>query len=131
MRIVKLWVAADKFRASFVQIQTSFKVKQSSHHIPKRSSEKPRSSHPEVFLGKAVLKIYSKFTGEHPCRSTVSIKLQSNFIEIALGHGCSPVNLLHSFRIPLPKNTSGWLLYQNRYFTKHAYSVIYFEQVSL
>ena len=28
-----------------------------------------RSSHPELFLGKAVPKICSKFTGEHPCRS--------------------------------------------------------------
>ena len=27
-----------------------------------------RSSHPEVFLGKVVLKICCKFTGEHPCR---------------------------------------------------------------
>ena len=34
----------------------------------------------------------------------------SNFIEITLGHGCSPVNLLHIFRIPFPKNTSGRLL---------------------
>ena len=32
-------------------------------------------SHPEVFLGKGILKICSKFTGEHPCRSVVSIKL--------------------------------------------------------
>ena len=37
-----------------------------------------RSSPPEVFLGKGVLKICRKFTGEHPCRSAVSIKLQSN-----------------------------------------------------
>ena len=28
-----------------------------------------RSSHPEVFLGKAALKICSKFTGEHLCLS--------------------------------------------------------------
>ena len=69
-----------------------------------------RSSSPEVFLGKGVLKICSKFTGEHPCRSAISIKLQSNFIEIALRHGCSPVNLLHIFRTPFHKNTSGWLL---------------------
>ena len=34
----------------------------------------------------------------------------SNFIEIALRHGCSPVNLLHIFRIPFHKNTFGWLL---------------------
>ena len=36
--------------------------------------------------------------------------LQSNFIEITLQHGCSPVNLLHIFRIRLPKSTSGGLL---------------------
>ena len=36
--------------------------------------------------------------------------LQSNFIEITLPHGCSPVNLLHIFRTPFLKNTSGRLL---------------------
>ena len=35
------------------------------------------SSHPEAFLRKSVLKICSKFTGEHPCRSAISIKLLS------------------------------------------------------
>ena len=34
----------------------------------------------------------------------------SNFIEIALRHGCSPVNLLYIFRPPCFKNISGWLL---------------------
>ena len=43
-----------------------------------------RSSHPEVFLGKGVLKICSKFTGEHPCRSAISTA-------------------------PVPRNTSGRL----------------------
>ena len=69
-----------------------------------------RSSHLEVFLRKGVLKICTKFTGEHSCRSIISIKLLCNFIEIALQHGCSPVNLLHIFRTPFPKNTSRWLL---------------------
>ena len=41
---------------------------------------------------------------------SISIKLQSNFIEIALQHGCSPVNLLYIFRIRFPKNTSEGLL---------------------
>ena len=36
--------------------------------------------------------------------------MQSNFIEITLRHGCSPVNLLHIFRTPFPRNTSGWVL---------------------
>ena len=63
-----------------------------------------------MFLRKGVLKIYSKYTGEHPCRSVISIKFQSNFIEIALRHGCSPVNLLHIFRTTFLNNTSGRLL---------------------
>ena len=63
-----------------------------------------------MFLGKGILKKCSKFTGDHPCRSVISIKLQSNFIEITLRRGCSPVNLLHIFRTPFPKNTSGGLL---------------------
>ena len=33
-----------------------------------------RSSHPEAFQGKDVLKICVKFTGEHPGRSAISIK---------------------------------------------------------
>ena len=75
-------------------------------------------------LMKRVLKICSKFTGEHPCQSGISIKLQTSFNEIALQHGCSPENycifskqlfvrttyLLHIFRTPFPKTTSGWLL---------------------
>ena len=68
-----------------------------------------RSNHLKVFLGKGVLKICSKFTGEHPCQSAILIKLQSNFIGVTLRHGCSPVNLQHIFRTP-PKNTSGRLL---------------------
>ena len=50
------------------------------------------SVHPDVFLGKGVLKICSKFTGEH------SVKLLCNFTEITVRHGCSPVNLLDVFR---------------------------------
>ena len=38
------------------------------------------------------------------------VNLQNNFIEITLRHGCSPVNLLHIFRTPFPRNTSEWLL---------------------
>ena len=63
-----------------------------------------KSSPPELFVGKVVLKIYSKFTGEHSCW------LLYSFIEITLRHGCSPVNWLHIFRRPFHKNTSGGLL---------------------
>ena len=49
-----------------------------------RMFQKTKSSHPEVFLGEGVLQIYTKFTGEHPCQSVISIKMQSNFIEITI-----------------------------------------------
>ena len=45
-----------------------------------------------------------------PKRGVISINLQSNFIEISLQHGCSPINFLHIFRILFSKNTSGGLL---------------------
>ena len=97
-----------------------FHVKQ-HHKIIRVKNEylsKHRNSHLEVFLmflRKGVQgneKVSSKFTGEHPCWSAISKKLQSNFIEIALRRECSPVKLLHIFRIPFLKNTSwGLLLY--------------------
>ena len=34
----------------------------------------------------------------------------SNSVEITLRHGCSPINLLHVFKTPFNKNTSGGLL---------------------
>ena len=55
---------------------------------------------PGVPLHKVVLKICSKFPGEHPY----------NFTEITLRHGRSPVNLLHVFRTPFPKNAFDGLL---------------------
>ena len=43
-------------------------------------------------------------------RSAISLRLQNNFIEMALQHGCSPLNLLHIFRTLFPRNISEWLL---------------------
>ena len=62
-------------------------------------------------------KFCSKCTREHPCGSVISVKLLCNFIEIALWHGCSPVNLLHIFRTLFSRNTSGWLLLKNTIFS--------------
>ena len=69
-----------------------------------------RNSRPKVFLGKSVLNICSKFTGEHPCRNVISIKSLCNFIEAAIRHECYPVNLLHIFTWSFSKNTFGRLL---------------------
>ena len=71
---------------------------------------------PEVFLRKDIPKIYSKFTGKHPCRSVISIKLLCNFIEITFRHGCSPVNLLYIFGTSFRKSTSRGMFLVMRYF---------------
>ena len=55
-------------------------------------------------LKKSVLKIRNKLT------VFCSANLLFNFIEIALRHGRSPVNLLHIFRTLFFKNISGRLL---------------------
>ena len=77
------------------------------------------SSRSYVFFGKGVLKIYSKFTWEHPCRNVISIKLLCNLTEITLRHvdyasACKitlrHVSLLHILGTPFPKNTYGGLL---------------------
>ena len=81
-----------------------------------------RSSPPELFSWKGVLKICSKFT-EHPCRSVFSKKLLCNFIEITLQYGCSSVNLLHIFRKPFYKNNSGGLLLPFNVFSFNIFSL--------
>ena len=73
----------------------------------------------EVFLGEGVLKICSKFSEEHQCRSAIFSK--SNFFAIALRQGCSPVNLLHTFRTPFSEITSGGLLLYMSYFSTFCY----------
>ena len=45
--------------------------------------ENSRSSRPEVFLGKSVL----KFIGEHPCRTAISIKLLATLLKSHFGMG--------------------------------------------
>ena len=67
-------------------------------------------SSPPVVLLENVAEIWNKFTGEHVCWSVILIKLRSNFIKITLSLRCSLVKLLHIFRKPFPRNTSGGLL---------------------
>ena len=84
-----------------------------------------------MFIGKGVLKICSKFTGEHPCRSLISIKLfcrtlfsEHFYLRTPLG-GCFCINqntylnfaIFFFFIRPLPKLETpeilcnSWLVY--------------------
>ena len=58
---------------------------------------------------------------KHVELSAISIKLENNFTEITLRHGCSPVSLLDIFRTRFLKNTFGRLLleiFKNTFFYK-------------
>ena len=83
-------------------------------------------------LRKRCSEICSKFTGEHPYRNVISIKLICNFTEIALWDRCSPVRLLHIFRTPFAKNASGGLLLEfekikliNHFDNRYSKKIIY------
>ena len=90
--------------------ENSIRLKAIKTTYSKVWSEIMTISLPEVFLGKGGLEICSKYSGEYPCRSMISIKLLCSFIEIARRHGCSSVNLLHIFRTTFYKNTFERLL---------------------
>ena len=94
-------------------IQSQHYVLHKQNLYSDRMIKRARRSCSEMFLVKGVLKINSKFTGDHLCRSVIWIKLLCNFIEISLRHGFSPVNLLHIFSTPFTKNTSGWLFLES------------------
>ena len=103
-----------KLNKLLIQFIYNFQLKQCRFFNKTAQTKKrisiTRSSPPEVFLRKGVLKRCSKFTGEHPGRSVISTILLCNFIEITPRHECSSVNLLHIFRTPFPKNIYGGLL---------------------
>ena len=109
--------ATQIFNSFFLNIVPNLKFSPKENYVVELGNDNEpmlnyinRNSPPEVFLKNGDLKIFSKFTGEHPYRSAVSVKLRSNFIEIALPHGSSLVNLLHIFRAPFYKSSSGGLL---------------------
>ena len=62
-----------KYLHKQISKQTNKDARSSIGISQKLDIDNNRSSHPEVFLGKGVLKICSKFTGEHPCQSAISI----------------------------------------------------------
>ena len=55
-------------------------------------------------------KVFWKYATNLQEKTHAEMWLLSNCIEIMLWYGCSPVNLLHIFRTPFYKNTSGGLL---------------------
>ena len=73
-----------------------------------------RSSRPEVFCKKGVLRNFAKFTGKHLCQSLFLIKLQASrpptLSKKRLWHRCFPVNFAKFLRSPFYIEHLWWLL---------------------
>ena len=74
-----------------------------------------RSSSPEVFCKKVILKIFAKFIEKHLCQSflfnTVVGLRPATLLKKRLWHRCFPVNFGKYLRTPLLYNTSGGCFY--------------------
>ena len=66
-----------------------------------------RKSPSKVLLGKGVLKVCIKFTGEHPCRSVILIKQLHWYRTLAWVFSCK---FTAYFQKTFSEDTSGWLL---------------------
>ena len=75
---------------------------------------KHRSSRPEVFYKKPVLKSLAKFTGKHLCQSlffnNVADLRSATLLKKRLWHRCFPVNFAIFLRRPILQSTSGRVL---------------------
>ena len=73
-----------------------------------------RSSRPEVFSKKAVLRNFAKFTGKRLCPSLFFHKVAGlrppTLLKKRLGHGCFSMNFAKLLRIPLFMEHLRWLL---------------------
>ena len=72
-----------------------------------------RSSRPEVFCIKGILRNFAKFTGKHLCQSlffnNVSGLRPATLLTKRLWHRCFPVNFVKLLRTPILKEHLWWV----------------------
>ena len=80
---------------------------------------KNRSSRPENFYKKGVLRNFTKLTGEHLCQGLFFNKVAglrpATRLEKRLWHRCFPVNFVKFLRTPFLKEHLWWLLLYSLY----------------
>ena len=92
-----------------------------------------RSSRPEMFCKKGVLRNFAKFTGKHLCQSLFSNKVAGPrpaiLLKRRLLHWCFPVNFTEFLRTPFYIEHLWWLLVFDSNFMSIAKGKIYFSLI--
>ena len=92
----------------------------------------PRSSRPEGFCKKAILRNLTKFTGKHLCQSLFFNKVAglrpATLLKKRLWHRCFPVNFVKFLRAPFYTEHLRWLLLYSIK-TEYSYSVDFFSRL--
>ena len=80
---------------------------------------KVRSSRPEVFYKKGVLRNFTKFIGKHPCQGLFFKKVASlrpaTLLKKRLCRRCFPVNFVKFLRTPFFIEHLWWLLLERHF----------------
>ena len=89
-----------------------------------------KSSRPEAFCKKSVLRNFAKFTGKHLCQSLFFIKVaglrSATLLKKKLWHRFFPMNFAKFLRTPFLQNTSGGCFCNNLCFFTLQYFVTTF-----
>ena len=84
---------------------------QAKHFLKVSKEAEYRSSRPEVFYKKGVLRNFAKFVGKHLCQSLFFNKVAglrpATLLKKKLWHRCLPVNFEKFLRTPFLQNISG------------------------
>ena len=79
-----------------------------------------RSSFPEVFCEKRILKNFAKFTGKHLCHSLFFNKIACSFIKKRLWYRCFPVNFVKFLKTPFFHKTAPGDCFWKMFYKKSA-----------
>ena len=84
-------------------------LKSSKALIVRTNKRNYRSSRPDLFCKKIVLRNFGKFTGKHLCKSLFFNKV-AGWLKKGLWHRCFPVNFAKFLRTPFRTEHHWWLL---------------------
>ena len=102
------------FHQRYWRLKSWLRKKMAVKNRLKNTKRNTRSSRPEVFCKKSVLRNFTKFTGKRLCQSLFFDKVAglrlATLLKERLWHSCLPVSFVKLLRIPFFTEHLWWLL---------------------